>query len=194
MTFRGTLLFAGGVLASLGLGWIAFPHAIYTSRQQPVEFSHKIHTGSAGMQCEDCHALREDGSYVGIPPLEQCAGCHTEPTGQTAAEKNFIEKYVTPNREPPWLVNARQPENVWFSHTPHVRLAKLTCARCHGDQGTLDKPRVYQEDRISGYSRDIWGKPVANVKGPTQTGMKMDDCIECHRAAGLEHSCLDCHK
>jgi hypothetical protein len=25
-------------------------------------------------------------------------------------------------------------------------------------------------------------------------GMRMDDCVACHRQNGLEHSCLDCHK
>jgi hypothetical protein len=99
--------------------------------------------------------------------------------GDTAAEKQFIEKYVTPQREPAWLVNARQPENVYFSHAVHVKGAKLKCERCHGNQGSSASPRVYQEDRISGYSRDL---------------LTMDDCIACHREQHKENSCLDCHK
>jgi hypothetical protein len=100
-------------------------------------------------------------------------------------------------------VYARQPESVWFSHTSHIRIAKLPCERCHGDQASSDQPRPYQEDRISGYSRDIWGYKGANHSrrvGASKDefmvvpGMKMDDCIDCHRQEGLEHSCLDCHK
>jgi hypothetical protein len=63
-----------------------------------------------------------------------------------------------------------------------VKLAHLDCATCHGKQGQSDSLRPYQEDRISGYSRDIW------------RGMKMDDCVACHRSHGIETSCLDCHK
>ena len=54
--------------------------------------------------------------------------------GDTTAEKQFIERYVTPQREPAWLVNARQPESVYFSHAVHVKRANLKCERCHGDQ------------------------------------------------------------
>ena len=143
------------------------------------------------MLCVDCHTPREDGTYTGVPPLSRCAGCHIANLGPSAAEKQFIAEYVTPKREPEWAVYARQPENVWFSHTPHIRFAKLKCEECHGDQAGSDQPRLYQEDRISGYSRDIWGYKAA---GGVVPGMKMDDCIACHRQGGLEHSCLDCHK
>jgi len=189
---RGYISFFAGTLAALGAGWIAFPRVIYSTRPQPVDFSHKVHAEKAGLKCEDCHAFRGDGTYAGIPALDKCAGCHAAPMGETVAEKNFIDHYVTPNREPEWASYARQPENVWFSHIAHVKLAKLACERCHGDQGASDKLRPYQEDRISGYSRDIWGGAAKSRNGAP--GMKMDDCVACHRRNGLEHSCLDCHK
>jgi len=102
--------------------------------------------------------------------------------GTTAAEKQFIDRYVTPQREVQWAVYARQPENVYFSHAAHVKLAHLECSSCHRDHGQADTLRLYEEDRISGYSRDIW------------RDMKMDDCVACHRQRGIENSCLDCHK
>jgi hypothetical protein len=50
-------------------------------------------------------------------------------------------------------------------------------------------------DRISGYSRDIWGRTLFQSKAAGAVpGMKMDDCVDCHRKQGLSHSCLDCHK
>lgn len=182
MTNRGTLFFLAGTLAALGAGWAGLPGVLYESRLQPVDFSHKVHTGTGGMKCEDCHELRADGSFAGIPRLEKCAGCHAAAMGTTAAEKNFIDQYVTPRREVSWAVYARQPENVYFSHATHVKLAGLACAECHGDHGQSGSLRPYQEDRISGYSRDIW------------RGMKMGDCVACHGRHGLEQSCLDCHK
>jgi len=184
---RGKIVFLAGVAAALGLGWVGFPHVIYHSRPQPVNFSHKVHAEKAGSKCEDCHAFREDGSFAGIPTLDKCAGCHTAPMGTTAAEKDFIDQYVTPQREPQWASYACQPENVYFSHITHVKLAKVACERCHGDQGTSDSLRPQQRDRISGYSRDIWG-------AAGRPGMTMNDCVACHRRQGLEHSCLDCHK
>lgn len=182
MTHRGTLFFVAGALAALGAGWAGLPRMIYRSRPQPVAFSHKAHAETAGMKCEDCHELRSDGTFAGIPRLDKCAGCHTSAMGTTIAEKEFIDRYVTPQREVQWAVYARQPENVYFSHAPHVKLAHLECPACHGAQGRTDTLRPYQEDRISGYSRDVW------------SGMKMDDCVACHRSRGIENSCLDCHK
>jgi hypothetical protein len=108
--------------------------------------------------------------------------------GTTAAEKNFIDQFVMPNREPQWADYARQPENVFFSHSVHVKRAGMTCESCHGTTGASNGLRPYREDRISGYSADIW-----KVSG-TNHGMKMADCVNCHRTKGLEHSCLDCHK
>ena len=182
MKHRGKIVFLAGVLVALGAGWLGFPYAIYQSRPQPVNFSHKVHADKAGSKCEDCHAFREDGTFAGIPSLDKCAGCHAAAMGSTVAEKNFIDHYVTPQREPQWASYARQPENVYFSHITHVKLAQVKCERCHGDEGSSDTLRPYQQDRISGYSRDVW------------RGMKMDDCVACHRQHGLEHSCLDCHK
>jgi hypothetical protein len=187
--------FLAGALAALGAGWVGFPHAIYKSRPQPVDFSHKVHADKAGTKCEDCHAFREDGTFAGIPSLSTCAACHAAPMGTTVAEKNFIDRYVTPNREPDWASYAQQPENVFFSHITHVKLGQLKCEQCHGDQGASDKLRPYQVDRISGYSRDIWGPTLFQSKAAgTVPGMKMDDCVDCHRKQGLSHSCLDCHK
>jgi menaquinone reductase, multiheme cytochrome c subunit len=188
VTLSRSISFFAGLAIALGAGWIAFPRVIYSSRPQPVNFSHKIHADKAGAKCEDCHSFRDDGTFAGVPTLDKCTGCHAAPMGTTAAEKNFIDEYVTPGREPRWSAYAGQPENVSFSHAAHVKRARLHCETCHGDTGTSDSLRPYQLDRISGYSHDIWKIP--NVPH----GMKMADCVDCHRRSGLEHSCLDCHK
>jgi hypothetical protein len=191
---RGIVPFLAGAVVALGAGWIGFPYVIYKSQPQPVNFSHKVHADKAGAKCEDCHALRADGSYAGTPTLDKCSGCHAAAMGTTVAEKNFIDQYVTPNREPQWKSYARQPDNVFFPHGTHIKRAGLRCERCHGDVGASDALRPYQEDRVSGYSRDIWGRPVSKIALSSEGGMKMADCVSCHRQQGLEHSCLDCHK
>jgi menaquinone reductase, multiheme cytochrome c subunit len=192
---RGIIVFAAGLLAALGVGWLGFPKVLYQRTPQPLQFSHAVHTGEkAGMKCEDCHSLRDDGSFSGIPALEKCAGCHSAPLGTTPAEKQLVEQFVTPNREIPWAVYSRQPENVWFSHAPHLKLAKLECKECHGEHGKTDKLRPYERNRISGYSRDIWGQSISRMGWQPRRGMKMDDCVDCHHKNGQNYSCMDCHK
>ena len=187
MKLRGIIVFLAGVLLALGAGWAGFPRVINQTRRQPVDFSHQVHADKAGAKCDDCHAFFADGRFTGIPKLDKCSGCHAALMGTTAAEKQFVDTYVTPNREPKWLVYARQPENVYFSHITHVKKGGLKCEKCHGDHGTTNTLRPYQEDRISGYSRDIWGTAA-------RPAMTMDACVACHRQSHLEHSCLDCHK
>src|ERR1039457_6272652 len=92
---RAMIPFVAGAVVALGAGWAGFPHAIYRSRPQPVDFSHKVHADKAGAKCEDCHSFREDGTFAGIPTIDKCAGCHAAPMGATVAEKNFIDRYVT---------------------------------------------------------------------------------------------------
>ena len=176
---KSLIPFLAGALVALGAGWAGFPRVIDKKTAQPVEFSHKTHTEKAGSQCADCHAFREDGTFAGTPKLEQCAGCHAAPMGTTAAEKAFIEHYVTPNREPQWKRYAAQPENVFFSHVAHQKRAKLACEKCHGDIGKGDKLPAHFEDRISGYSRQT---------------MRMSVCEDCHAENKFVTSCMDCHK
>ncbi len=189
---RGIIPFPAGAAIMLGAGWAGFPRAIYKSRPQPVDFSHKVHADKAGTEMRGLPRVSHDGTFAGIPTLDKCAGCHAAAMGTTAAEKNFIEQYVTPAREPQWAAYARQPENVFFTHIAHVKRAKLACETCHGDHGASDHLLPYQQDRISGYSRNIW-QTAERVK-TTRAAMTMSACVECHRQQGLEHSCLDCHK
>jgi menaquinone reductase, multiheme cytochrome c subunit len=193
---RGTIAFLSGLLLMLGAGWFAFPLALYETIEQPLQFSHDAHTGEekAGMACEDCHSFREDGTFAGIPKLENCEGCHSEAQGESVAEKILFEQYISTNREIPWLVYARQPDNVYFSHIQHVRLAEINCERCHGPHGRTETLRSYERNRISGYSRDIWGRSISGIARAEWDGMKMDDCVACHAERGVVDSCLLCHK
>ena len=153
---RGLILFAAGAALSSTAAWMMTPRLLYRHEAQPVNFSHQVHADKAGAKCDDCHAFRADGTFAGVPTLDKCSGCHAAAMGSTVAEKNFIDRYVTPGREPEWLVYARQPENVYFSHITHVKRANLKCEKCHGSQGTTNTLPPFQQDRISGYSRDIW--------------------------------------
>ena len=66
-----TLFFILGLAASLVLGWVIFPQLLYSRRNQPVEFNHALHNEEVDEECESCHFFREEGTYSGIPKLEQ---------------------------------------------------------------------------------------------------------------------------
>lgn len=177
---RGILVFAAGFALSIGAARLVWPKLLYSKVQQPLQFNHEVHTGQKGnMTCDGCHSLREDGSFAGVPKLEGCSTCHAAPMGESKAEKQLVDQYLQPGREPQWLRYMHQPDNAYFPHAPHIQRAKLSCETCHGGQGKSKSLAPVSINRISTYNPGI---------------KRMDDCIACHRSKGLEHSCLDCHK
>ncbi|KPA09906.1 cytochrome C [Candidatus Magnetomorum sp. HK-1] len=190
-----TIFFLVGFAATMIFGWVIFPELLYSKKHQPIDYNHKVHLDLVDNGCESCHFFREDGSFSGIPGLNNCAACHEEVQGESAEEARLVEEYVQKGREIPWLVYSRQPDCVFFSHAVHVKKKEMECTVCHGPIGQSTKSRVYEENRITGVSRDIWGKNIAGIKKHTWDRMKMDDCAECHaEVAGKKDACFVCHK
>jgi hypothetical protein len=195
------LFFIIGLAASLVVGWVVFPKLLYSQKNQPIEFNHVLHIELVEDGCESCHFFREDGSYHGVPTLEQCIECHEEVNGEDPEEARFVNEFVANNREVPWHIYSRQPQNVFFSHAAHVKMGEMDCVTCHGHIGESESLPVYKENRISGYSIDIWGRNISGIKRNTWDRMKMDDCAECHRREGVNQNsvqtlrggCFVCH-
>jgi hypothetical protein len=193
--YKGVIAISLGVAFGLVAGWVLFPMVLYSSEMQPVLFSHKIHTGeSAGLACESCHDFSADGRFVGIPPLEKCAECHSSQIGTDRAEKVLVEEFIVPRKQIPWKVYSRQPDNAYFSHAEHVKLAGLACGECHAPREAEDVPPIYRVNRISGYSRDIWGSNISGLPSKPWEGMKMNRCVRCHAERGKKDGCIECHK
>lgn len=198
------LFFIVGFALSMVVGWAIFPELLYSQKNQPIDFNHAMHVDLVEDGCESCHFFRADGSFSGIPKNEQCIECHAEIQGESEDEATLVNDYVLKDREVPWLSYSRQPDCVFFSHAAHIEGAKLDCVTCHGHIGESESARPYEQNRISGYSRDIWGKNIAGLKKNSWDRMKMDDCAECHaRTAAMQHAssvqtqkdaCFVCHK
>ncbi|MGB9499851.1 MAG: menaquinone reductase multiheme cytochrome c subunit QrcA [Dissulfuribacterales bacterium] len=196
------LFFIVGFLASLVIGWVVFPKLLYSQKKQPFDFSHAVHMEEVDDGCESCHFFRDDGSFAGVPKLEQCVDCHEEAQGESEDEAVFLNKYVAKGKEVPWLIYSKQPDCVFFSHAAHVKMSKMECSECHGNIGESEHLRVYEENRITGVSRDIWGKNIGGFKKNTWDRMKMDDCSECHVRENVKQTsvqtkkggCFVCHK
>jgi len=171
----GILFFFVGFILAMISGWVVFPRVLYSQKAQPLSFRHSAHADS---ECVDCHRFRGDGTYSGIPDTENCRQCHEEAMGSSEAEKILIEKYLQENKEIPWSVYARQPDNVYFSHAAHVK-PNIECTRCHRDVAKDEKLPVVLENRLTGYSADT---------------MKMSECEQCHAERGASNACHVCHK
>jgi menaquinone reductase, multiheme cytochrome c subunit len=182
---------------------------LYSTEQQPMNFNHALHLdpekvdgieGDTDIErCLYCHEFRDDGTFVGIPGLAKCTECHDDPEsplGESEAEKHFMTEYVANEKEIPWLSYSRQPDCVYFSHIAHVKMGELDCRICHGDHGKTESLPDYQANRLTGYSRNIWGSRISGLTENPWDSMKMDDCAACHSEKKHEenNACFVCHK
>ncbi len=191
----GVIFFIVAFVVCFLSGTLLFPKLLYSKKEQPFNFDHELHVSEAG-DCDACHSYRDDGTFTGIPKLATCLDCHTdEPLGETEDEAIFAEEYVANEKEVPWLVYSRQPDCVFFSHAAHTIKAGNDCKTCHGPIAESTSSRPYEENRLTGYSRDIWGKNIFGIKKHSWDRMKMDDCAECHKKeTGHQGYCFQCHK
>ncbi len=205
----GLVYFAVGLISALFVGWVLFPIILYSHQEQPLNFSHAIHTdpdiisgmggdGDVGT-CLHCHTFRDDGSFAGIPKLEVCMECHNDPEylwGESPDEVELLNKYVAEGKEIPWLSYFRQPDSVYFSHIAHVKMGNIDCRTCHGAHAETHQLPVYKKNRLTGYSINVWGENITGYKSNIWDRMKMDDCAECHVKSGHEENndCFVCHK
>jgi hypothetical protein len=66
---RNILVFRFGLAVALFPGWFVFPRVLYVQRNQPLEFRPKAHADKSGIaECAECHVVREDGAFAGLPP------------------------------------------------------------------------------------------------------------------------------
>ncbi len=190
--------FVVGFIVSVFGGWIGFPNLLYSEKQQPIDFSHALHNDLVYEGCESCHYFRDDGSFAGVPDNSACADCHMYVQGTDPNEEKFVTEYIDQNKEVPWHIYSKQPICVFFSHAAHVKGANMDCATCHGDIGQSESLKPYQENRITGYSRDIWGYDISRLTPPKPgegMRMKMNDCAACHlEETGSKGDCFQCHK
>lgn len=126
----------------------------YIERQQPVQFSHRHHTGDDGIDCRYCHTSVETSDTAGMPPTQTCMNCHS----QIWNDSPYLEPVRASFRENKpieWVRVHDMPEYVYFNHSIHVNKG-VGCSTCHGD--VADMASVFQANTL-----------------------QMEWCVSCHK-------------
>jgi cytochrome c2 len=128
---------------------------------QPIHYSHRIHAGSNGINCNYCHSAARVSKHSNIPSLNVCMNCHksiAEVSDTTATEdysKAFYDgeiqklykavgwdqstqKYTGKTQPVKWVRIHNLPDFVYFNHSQHVNVAGLECQTCHGPVQTYE--------------------------------------------------------
>lgn len=146
--------------------------------EQPIAFSHKLHAGTMGIDCQYCHTAVTVSRHAGIPSLSTCMGCHAVARKNKPAIVTLASAYEsgTPIR---WKRVHKVPDYAYFNHSAHVN-KNIPCTECHGKVENMDVVR-----QVSKFT--------------------MAACLECHRNAtdllshipgiqnGPDH-CNTCHR
>lgn len=166
------------IVASIAkLGWdSAVDIGIYTGYEpeQPIKFSHKLHAGTNGIDCNYCHSSASYSKSAGIPSPNLCMNCHTyiqegpeygkEEIAKIYAALDFdpVTKTYGPNQKPiKWVKVHNLPDHVYFNHSQHVTVGKIACQKCHG--------------------------PVEEYTvGKQHASLTMGWCINCHRETKVQ--------
>lgn len=125
------------------------------AREQPVPFSHQHHVAGLGIDCRYCHTSVENSNFAGIPPTKTCMNCHAEIWTNAPMLEPVRESFRT-GRSLVWTRVNAVPDFVYFDHSIHISKG-VGCNTCHG-----------QVNRM----------PLMLA----QSDMRMEWCLECHRA------------
>lgn len=138
---------------------------------QPIAYSHKIHAGDYKIACQYCHYTAEHSSWIDVPPVEVCMGCH-KITALDKPEVQKIHKYWNDKEPIRWVRVHFLPQHAKFNHKRHVK-AGFSCQTCHGPIETMDV--VYQ------YSSLSMNWCINCHDGQNELGKKASvDCLTCH--------------
>lgn len=98
--------------------------------EQPVAFSHAVHAGQYGLDCQYCHVGAEKSRHAGVPSTSVCMNCHTQ-VKTDSPEIQKVAAAVAENKPLAWVRIHRLPDHAYFNHASHVG-AGLDCQTCHG--------------------------------------------------------------
>jgi len=170
---------------------------------QPIAYSHRLHAGELGIDCQYCHSGAKRSRYAGIPSAAVCMNCHRFITASRSAVRAEEMLAEEEGREPHRVVS---PE-----------LAKLYTAFGLGPDLLPDpalEPRPIEWTRI--YSLPDFavfdhrphvyaGVACQKCHGPVETmervrqvrSLSMGWCVNCHRSpqgagVAVAQASIDC--
>lgn len=123
--------------------------------EQPVPYSHALHVGKLGMDCQYCHTSVMQSAKANIPPTETCMNCHTQIKKDSPKIAPVREAWET-GRPVEWVKVHKVADYAHFNHAAHVNVG-VGCVSCHGRIDRMEV--VYQTQPLS-----------------------MGWCLDCHRA------------
>ena len=167
--------------------------------EQPVPYSHQLHVGQLGMDCQYCHTQVNESKYANIPATQTCMNCHNQIATNSEKLAPVRESWET-NQPIEWVKVHMLPDYAYFNHSAHVNVG-VGCESCHGRVDRMEV--VYQAEPLSmGWCLDCHRAPEKHVRPVdevTTMGYQVDNQLEIGRELVAKHNikaptyCQACH-
>ena len=142
---------------------------------QPIKFSHALHAGKHGIDCQFCHFGAAKGKSAVIPSANICMNCHMKvKKGPKYGETEIAKIYEAIGYDPAtgygpeseqkpieWVRIHNLPDHVYFNHSQHVVAGGLECQTCHGPVEEMEVMRQH-------------------------SSLSMGWCVNCHRQTAVK--------
>lgn len=158
---------------------------------QPIAFSHRLHAGELGMDCQFCHYGARNSRHAGVPPASICMNCHKS---VTAGFDAILEERVRAEQE------QREPAIVVSSELQKLYDALGLDEKLEAIPGNTGQPiewvRVHNLADFVYFDHSVHvarGVACETCHGPVQSmdrlrqesDLSMGWCIDCHRSKGF---------
>lgn len=170
--------------------------------KQPIAFSHKLHAGQFGIDCNYCHTGVRKSKIASIPSPNICMNCHMnikKVTGSDQPSPEIAKIYdaIENNKPIEWIRVHNLPDLVYFNHSQHVKVGGLECQTCHGPIEEMEVVRQYapltmgwcvnchRETEVNTKGNGYYTKLVELHKEKSKEPLTVEDiggleCARCH--------------
>ena len=169
--------------------------------EQPIYFSHKIHAGDNGIDCQLCHSGAKYGKVSEIPSMNVCMNCHrtiSEYNGkyiEPGKSKDFYDgeikkiyaavgwdadkqQYTGKTQPVEWTRIHNMPDFVYFNHSQHV---------VAGEKAIISSfNKKNPNNQIDVVCKACHGKIDTMNVVQMANDFTMGWCIECHRTTEVD--------
>lgn len=167
--------------------------------EQPVPYSHELHAGKLGLDCQYCHSNVAVSKQANIPPTQTCMNCHSQVKTQSEKLAKIRESWET-GQPVEWVRVHNLPDYAYFNHAIHVNMG-VGCETCHGRVDRMEV--VVQKEPLSmSWCLDCHRNPekyVRPVEEVTTMGYEAENQLELGRKLVAKHNihpptyCQGCH-
>lgn len=124
--------------------------------EQPINYSHRLHAGELGIDCQYCHSSVKQSPHASIPSTETCMTCHSQ-IGTELASLEVLRESWDSGKPIEWVHIHKLAGFAYFNHSAHVNVG-IGCATCHGRVDRMEV--VMQAEPLSmGWCLDCHNNP-----------------------------------